>query len=85
MSRGIWISAKEAAEIISTNNARVITDQYVRNYAHKGKIRWRKKNERENEYLKSDVDTLRIKQNKRTSDVQVERPIFVQQPLDNVA
>jgi hypothetical protein len=70
MPRGIYITAKEAAIIISANSGRDISDQYVRDYARKGKIECRPIDGRTNEYLKSDVEKVRIRRNKRKKDKQ---------------
>jgi hypothetical protein len=73
MARGnTWITAKEAAEIISKNSERTVSDQHVRDYARKGKIKYRERDKRTNEYLKSDVERLRIRQNKRKQSVESE-------------
>lgn len=85
MSRGIWITAKEAAEILSKNSGRTITDQYVRDYARKKRIRYRPIDGRTNEYLKSDVENLHIKKNKGRTDKQT--PIITEAnlPLEEAA
>lgn len=85
--RAIWITAQEAAEIISKNNNRPVTDQHVRDYARKRRITYRARDGRTNEYLKSDVDKLRLRKYKRQTSNQEEKqmPLEVQLPLDEVA
>lgn len=85
--RAIWITAQEAAEIISKNNNRPVTDQHVRDYARKGRIKYRARDGRTNEYLKSDVDELMIRKYTHKSSTQEERQMSleIQMPLDDVA
>lgn len=85
--RVIWITAQEAAEIISKNNNRPVTDQHVRDYARKGRIKYKARDGRTNEYLKSDVDKLKIRKYKHKASNQEEKqmPLEVQIPLDEVA
>jgi hypothetical protein len=86
MSRGIWITSKEAAEILSKNSGRAIKDQYVRDYARKGQIRWRPIDGRSNEYLKSDVEKLNIKKNKPQANRKTDlSPETIQLPLEDAA
>jgi hypothetical protein len=61
MKKEAWISAKEAAEIISTNSGRTIIQQYVRELAQKGKIAYRPVDGRTNEYLRSDVEKVKVR------------------------
>lgn len=79
---GTWITAKEAADIISKNNGRAINDQYVRDYARKGRITHRERDKRTNEYLKTDVEKLRIRQNRRK---QTQTESEEQQPSEEAA
>ena len=85
--RVIWITAQEAAEIISRNNNRPVTDQHVRDYARKGRIKYSARDGRTNEYLKSEVDKLQIRKYTRQTSNQEEKqmPLEVQIPLDEVA
>lgn len=66
MAKAEWITAKEAAEIISQNSERPIMQQYVRDLAQKGKIKHKALDGRTNVYLRSDVVKIRIKKNKST-------------------
>ena len=56
-----WISAREAAEILTANTDHEISIDYVRMLARSNKVSSRPKNERENEYLKSDVEVYRVR------------------------
>ena len=56
-----WIEVKEAAAIISENSGREISPDYVRLIAHQGRIQMRPKDERQNYYLKSDVEKIVVK------------------------
>lgn len=60
-----WIEVKEAAAIISQNSEREISPDYVRLIAHKGRIQWKPKDERQNLYLKSDVEQIKVRKNRR--------------------
>jgi len=64
MKKEGWISAKEAAEIISANSGRTIIQQYVRELAQKGKIAYRPIDGRTNEYLRSDVEKVKVRAKK---------------------
>jgi len=59
-----WISAEAAAIILTAHSGHTISGRYVRQLAAWGKIASRAKNKRENEYLKQDVESLRIQQRK---------------------
>jgi len=65
MPKTEWVTAKEAADIISANSGRPIIQQYVRDLAQKNKIKYKPQDGRTNVYLRSDVEKIRIKQNKR--------------------
>lgn len=66
-----WIGAKEAAEIISRNSGRPVIQQYVRDLAiRQRKIKWKPLDGRQNVYLKSDVEKIRVKQIKPSSTKQ---------------
>ena len=75
MKKEIWITAKEAAEIISVNSGRPIIQQYVRDLAQKGKITYKQLDGRTNAYLRCDVEKIRIRKNKRSSSKQLEESI----------
>lgn len=61
MKKEAWVTAKEAAEIISANSGRPIIQQYVRELAQKGKIKCRPLDGRTNEYLRSDVEKIKVR------------------------
>lgn len=56
-----WISAKEAAVILTANTDHTVSDAYVRMLAQKQKITYRQRNGRENEYLKSDIEAYHVR------------------------
>ncbi len=56
-----WISVKEAAEILTSNTDHEIGEPYVRLLVQKNRITTRRKNGRENEYLKSDVEAIHVR------------------------
>lgn len=87
MARRVWITAQEAAAIISKNNNRPVNDQHVRDYARKGRIIYRARDGRTNEYLKSDVDKLQIRKYtpKKNNQEEKQMPLEVKIPLDEVA
>lgn len=60
-----WIEVKEAAAIISQNSGREISPDYVRVIAHQGRIKWKPKDGRQNYYLKSDVEKVKVKQHRK--------------------
>jgi predicted GIY-YIG superfamily endonuclease len=60
-----WLSGNEAAEIISANSGHTIDANYVRQLAIKGRIKHRAKNGRENEYLRSSVEVVTVKQRRQ--------------------
>jgi hypothetical protein len=74
MKKEPWISAKEAAEIISANSGRPIIQQYVRELAQKGKITYRPIDGRTNEYLRSDVEKVKVRV-KKVADRKKAQPI----------
>lgn len=69
MKKETWVSAREAAEIISANSGRPIIQQYVRELAQKGKIGSRPIDGRTKEYLRSDVEKIKVRA-KRVADRQ---------------
>lgn len=62
-----WIEVQEAAAIVSQNSGRQISPDYVRLAAHKGRIQMKPKDARQNYYLKSDVEKITVRQNRRSS------------------
>lgn len=56
-----WISGREAADILTKNNGHEIRQNYVRWLATNNKIAHRPRDGRTNEYLKADVEAVRIK------------------------
>lgn len=60
-----WIEVSDAAAIISTNSGHKVSVDYVRLLAKHGKIRRIEKNERENLYLKSDAEKIRVRQKRK--------------------
>jgi len=75
MARAEWVTAKEAAEIISANSGRPIIQQYVRDLAQKHKIRYKALDGRTNVYLRSDVEMIVIKRNKRSDSKSLEESL----------
>jgi ribosomal protein L19E len=61
MTKEVWISAKDAAEIISVNSGRPVIQQYVRELAQKGKIAYKPLDGRTNVYLRSDVEKIKVR------------------------
>jgi hypothetical protein len=57
-----WIEVREAAVIMSANNGRPISPDYVRLLGHKGHISMKPKDGRTNLYLKSDVEAYKVRQ-----------------------
>jgi len=62
MKKTEWITASEAALIISKNSGRPVIQQYVRDLARSNKIKHKPLDGRTNVYLRSDVDKVRVKQ-----------------------
>lgn len=58
--KDVWISGNEAAEIISRNSGHIVLPAYVRILAAQGKITSRAKNGREKEYLRRDVEAIKV-------------------------
>lgn len=56
-----WISAQEAAIILTANTDHEVSGDYVRMIARTNKITFRPRNGRENEYLKSDVEAYHVR------------------------
>lgn len=57
---GVYISGKEAAEILSKNSNHPVSPDYVRLLSNQGKIYSRAKDGRTKEYLKSDIEAYRV-------------------------
>ena len=64
MTKEVWISANEAAEIISENSGRRVISQYVRELAQKGKIAYKPLDGRTNVYLRADVQKIKVRAKK---------------------
>jgi hypothetical protein len=75
VKKEIWISGKEAAEIISKNSGHVVTTDYVRLRSNQGKIQSRPIDGRTKEYLKSDVETYVVRGKGKNRKQQVTVPI----------
>jgi hypothetical protein len=85
MPRSAWISAKEAALILSESSGRTITDQHVRDHARKGHIRYRPIDGRTNEYNRNDVEKLHIRKYKSKKTNQPPQITEANLPLEDVA
>jgi hypothetical protein len=72
-----WISAREAATIMSENSQHPVSSDYVRLLSNQGKIRARAINGREKEYHKGDVEGYRVRGKGKNKPVQAE---LTQQP-----
>jgi hypothetical protein len=57
----LWISARDAAEIITKNSGHPVSPDYVRLLSNTGKIRARPINRREKEYHRGDVEAYRVR------------------------
>lgn len=68
--KDIWVSGNEAAEVATKNSGHKVDANYIRQLAIRGKIQYRPKNGRENEYLQSDVEAVKVagKGKNRSSD-----------------
>lgn len=60
-AKEVWVSAQEGARILTSNTDHEVTSDYVRMLARLDKIETRPINERENEYLKSDLEKYRVR------------------------
>lgn len=56
-----WISAREAADILTSNTDHEVSADYVRMLAQAEKIEFRSRNGRENEYFKPHVERYRVR------------------------
>ena len=59
--RDRWISAQEAAAILTKNTDHPVSVDYVRMLAKSNKIEFRAKDGRTNEYLLSDVEAYHVR------------------------
>lgn len=59
--KDLWISGREAAEIVTKNSGHPVSADYVRLLSNSGKIRARAVNKREKEYHRGDVEEYRVK------------------------
>lgn len=66
--KDIWISANEAAEIMTKNSGHPIHPDYVRLISRQGKIRSRVKDGRTKEYHKGDSEGYVVRGNKPKSE-----------------
>jgi urease gamma subunit len=67
-----WITGKEAADILSARSGHKIAQNYVRFLAYKAhKISYRARDGRTNEYLKSDVEGIMVREQGKGDQVQV--------------
>jgi hypothetical protein len=57
----IWISAREAAEIMTANSGHPVSVDYVRLLSNQNKLRTRPIDGRTKEYLKSDVEGYKVR------------------------
>lgn len=62
----VWITGREAADILTQRSGHEISQNYVRFLAYKpGKIAHRPRDGRTEEYLKSDVERLVVRKRER--------------------
>lgn len=59
--QGEWLTAKEAAEIISVNSGRQVDPDYLNQLRRSGKLEPRKLDERTNLYRRSQVEKIRVR------------------------
>ena len=66
-----WIIGKEAADILSAKSGHKIGQNYVRFLAYKAhKISYRARDGRTNEYLKSDVEGITVREKGKSDQAQ---------------
>lgn len=65
-TKSVWVSGREAAEIMSKNNGREIKPDYVRLRSNQGKIRSRPIDGRTKEYYRHDVENYIVRAKKTT-------------------
>ena len=76
-----WITGKEAAAILSEKSGHEVSQSYVRFLAYKAeKIQHRMRDGRTTEYLKSDVEKLRVRKNTRQKTIP-RMPATKQEPI----
>lgn len=63
-----WIDVNSAALIMSKRSGHEISPVYVRLLAHRGKIDMKPKNQRENLYLRKDVENYRVKKGSKKQE-----------------
>lgn len=68
----IYISGKEAAEILTKNSGHEVTQDYVRLLSNQKKIRSRPVDGRTKEYLKADVENRIVRGNKKSRETSTE-------------
>jgi hypothetical protein len=56
-----WVTAKEAAEIISRNSGREIPPAYINQLVRQNRLEPRKLDERTNQYRRDQVDKIRVR------------------------
>lgn len=78
--KDLWISGREAADLLTEQSGHKVDPSYVRMMAREGKIRTRPIDGRTNEYLKEDVVGRQVKA-KRKSATSVE--FKVESPEEN--
>ena len=61
MSKADWVEVQEAARILSRKAGRPISADYVRLLAHDGRIKYKKKDRRQNLYFRADVESYPIR------------------------
>ena len=65
MSKADWVEVQEAARILSRHAGRAISADYVRLLAHKGKLKYKPKDRRQNLYYRADVESYPIRRKER--------------------
>jgi len=60
----VWIEARPAAQMLSERSNHKIGVDYVRKLAQYGKIRYRSKDGRTNEYYRDDIVNYTVRKNK---------------------
>ncbi len=65
-----WLEGREATELLSKINQRPIHEGVVRDYAAKGRIRWKRKPgySRVNVYWRFDIEGIQIRQLQRGTE-----------------
>lgn len=62
----VWIDGQQAAILATANSGHVVSTDYIRLYSNKypQRLRSRYRDGRTKEYLKSDVEKLRVRENR---------------------